>query len=278
MIARVFPRKTNMSPTDADAYFGVPDIFTPKYDEVHISVTFTWDISQASFLCQAWRGHAPLIKMGGPAYDDKGNNFWPGRYVRKGVAVTSRGCPNNCSFCFVPKREGRLRELPVTNGNNIIDNNLLACSKTHLDGVFTMLSHQRRIDFSGGLEASRITDEIVDRLRGLRIYQIWLAYDTENADKPLVKAIKKLSKYFRRDQLRCYVLIGYKDDTLEKAETRLRKAWEIGTLPFAMRYRTSDPQWQGTFLYKDRAWNLLTRQWTRPAIIKTRNKTQGLIK
>jgi len=85
----------------------------------------------------------------------------------------------------------------------------------------------------------------------------------------LIKAVNRLKRYFRREQIRCYVLIGYPDDTLEKAENRLRRAWEIGTLPFAMRYRTPNPKREGTYIFKERRWNLLTRQWTRPAIIKS---------
>ena len=30
-----------------------------------------------------------------------------------------------------------------------------------------------------------------------------------------------------------------------------------------------EADWDGTFLFQDRAWNILTRQWTRPAITKT---------
>lgn len=193
-------------------------------------------------------------------------------YLKKGVTITTRGCPNNCIFCFVPTREGKIRELPIVPGNIIQDNNLLAASKSHIDKVFQMLSKQKRIDFSGGLESSRVTDEIVDNLRGLSIYQIWLSYDYPGADKPLRKAVNKLKKYFKRDQLRCYVLIGYYEDTLKKAEMRLKRAWQIGTLPFAMRYRTPVSEWNGTYLFKDRTWNLLQRRWTSPAIIKTMNK------
>lgn len=46
MIARVFPRKTAMSPTDALAFFGQPtieniaDCIKAGVTEVHISVTF----------------------------------------------------------------------------------------------------------------------------------------------------------------------------------------------------------------------------------------------
>lgn len=267
-LARVFATKTNMCPNDPDTYFGEPDLFTPKYDEVHISVTFTWAIWRAMMLKKAWETHSKKVRIGGPAFDDPGGNFVAGTYLKKGVTITTRGCPHNCWFCFVPKREGKLRELPIVSGNIIQDNNLLAASKSHLEKVFQMLSKQKRINFAGGLQASRITDEIVEKLRNLSIYQLWLSFDYPEAEKSLIKAVNKLKRYFRRDQIRCYVLIGYLDDTLPKAETRLRRAWEIGTLPFAMLYRDRDEDNN----QRTKQWKQFQRQWTRPAIIKSLNK------
>lgn len=261
-IARVFPTKTNMCPNDKDCYFGYPELFTPDYIEAHISVAFTWDIKKAKQLFLAWTGKAYKVKIGGPAFDNFGFNFIAGMYLKKGVTITSRGCPNNCSWCFVPKREGKIRELPIVEGNIVQDNNLLACSKTHIDKVFQMLSNQKHIDFAGGLESARMTDEIVEKLRGLRIYQIWLSYDHPSFEKPLRKAVSKLRKYFKRDKIRCYVLIGYKKDTLEKAEIRLKRVWEIGTLPFAMLYRDEKNTKQ------PKEWKQFQRKWTRPAITK----------
>ncbi len=282
-VARVFPRRTAMTPTGEDVYVGLPELFMPKYDEVHISVAFTWDLERAYKLAHEWKPYTVTVRVDGPACGLRGEDFKAGVFLKKGVAITSRGCPNNCSFCFVPKREGKIRELPIVEGNIIQDNNLLACSKEHLRRVFAMLKTQKHIDFSGGLEASRITNKIAKQLRELSIYQIWLAYDSPNAEKPLKKAVQILNRYFYReviengkkikiplrDKIRCYVLIGYKGDTLEKAENRLRRAWEIGTLPFAMKYRPLNQQWDDTYLFKERDWNLLARQWTRPAIMKT---------
>ena len=266
-IARVFPQKTSMTPVEPNCYWHYPLIWTPKYDEVHISVTFTWDLPMVEKLALQWSDYGE-VKIGGPALDDPGNGFEPGVYLKEGITITSRGCPNNCDFCFVPRREGKIRELPIKPGHIVQDNNLLACSKGHIRKVFEMLRHQSRIDFSGGLESARVTDEIVEELRGLKIYQLWLSYDRPGAKEPLKKAIEKLSRYFRRDQIRCYVLIGYENDTLDKAESRLREAWEIGTLPFAMRYRTPKAEWSGTFLFKQRAWNELAAKFTQPKITK----------
>lgn len=272
-IARVFPRKTNMSPMDPDTYFGAPDLFTPKdYDEVHVSVVFTWDIDKGYRLARTWQSVCETVLIGGAALDAQGGDFVAGRYLKKGVTITSRGCPNRCSFCLVPNREGKLRELPIVTGNNLIDNNLLACSKNHLRKVFQMLRMQKRIDFSGGFESARINDWIIDELRNLSVYQIWLAYDQLKQEKYLIKAVNKLKKYFRRNQIRCYVLVAYEGDTIEKAEARCRRVWEIGALPFAMRYRKPAIHWADTFIYTDRTWNLFARSWTRPAAIKARMK------
>lgn len=276
-IARVFPRKTNMSPTDSDAYFGTPDLFTPKnYDEIHVSVVFTWDIDKGYRLANAWRSVCENVLISGPAFNNRGDGFVAGKYLKKGVTITSRGCPNKCSFCLVPNREGKIRELPIVAGNIIQDNNLLACSKNHLHKVFQMLRMQKRIDFAGGFESLRIKDWIIDELRNLSIYQIWLAYDQPAQEKPLIKAVNKLKKYFRRNQIRCYILCAYEGDTIEKAEARMIRAFEIGTLPFAMRYRKPAIHWKDTFVYTDRAWNLFARTWTRPAVIKARMKRLGV--
>lgn len=258
-----------MTPIDEHCYIGEPPLWTAQYDEIHISVAFTWDLQKVNHLAQNWMAYGK-VKVGGPAYDDPGNGFEPGVYLRKGVTITSRGCPNNCSFCLVPKREGKIRELPIQPGHIVQDNNLLACSKQHIRKVFEMLRSEHRIEFSGGLESRRITDWVVEQLRSLSIRHIWLSYDQEASKKPLERAVQRLNPYFSRDQIRCYVLVGYKADTLEAAESRLRWAWGIGTLPFAMRYRTAASVWADTFLSKDRAWNLLARAWARPAIIKAR--------
>jgi len=276
-IARVFPRKTNMSPTDEDCYFGPPHLWTPKYDQVHISVCFTWDVPKIWPLVGSWHKHTKKIRIGGPALGSRANGFKVGLYLKPGVTITSRGCPYNCPWCFVPDREGKIRELPVQPGHIVQDNNLLACSKEHISKVFEMLRTQKGIKFSGGLQARRITDSVVQQLRTLRVAEIWVSYDHPNQYRATQTAVEKLRRYFRRDQVRCYVLIGFENDTLQKAENRLREAWEMGTLPFAMRYRTAEPKWQGTYFYSDREWNLLTRRWSRPAIIKSSMKAKWLI-
>lgn len=184
-------------------------------------------------------------------------------YLKAGCVFTSRGCPRQCPWCFVWRREGKVRELPVQAGNIIMDNNLLACSKSHIDKVIEMLKTQKDISFNQGLDARLLTDNFVESIRGLRIKDIWLAADYDGSDVPLGKAVRKLERYFNRNKLRCYVLIGFRDDTIEKAESRLIRAYEIGTLPFAMLYRD-----ENTRVYS-RDWKTFQRKWARPAAYKS---------
>ncbi len=266
-VARVICRKNSMTPVDSDCYYDIPDLFTPYYDKVLVSCTFTWDIDRAKYLAREWQSRSKDVLKGGPAFNDEGGEFTPGMFLKKGVIITSRGCPNNCSFCFVPKREGKLRELQVKEGNIIQDNNLLACSKNHIDKVFNMLSTQKKVMFTGGIEAARINDNIIDKLRSIDLNQIYIAYDRPEQFNSVKRAIGKLRKYFTVRQIRCYVLIGMENDTITKAQERLKGILSLGSAPFAMRYRLPNNDFVGSYCHYEREWNLLQREWTRMSII-----------
>ena len=258
-IIRVFPRRTSHTPNDELVFIGEPPMFRPDADEVHVSCTFTWDKLKAERLCQAWSQYYPVVKIGGPAYNDMGSDFIAGRYLKTGITTTSRGCNNQCPWCLVPQREGKIRELPIIQGNIVQDNNLLQCSASHIDKVLDMLKTQRAIRFTGGIEASRVTEQFAARLRGLKVKEVFLACDTDNAIKPLRNALKLLK--LPRDKARCYVLIKYdSEETILHALIRLLQVWETGCKPFAQLYQPSDK----TIKYSA-DWTRFVRTWQRPA-------------
>jgi hypothetical protein len=274
-IIRVFPRRTNATPYDEDVRINaVPTLFDTA-DEVHVSVTFTWDIPRAEYLAGQWKAVAP-VKIGGPAFNEKGGDFVPGMYLKKGYVITSRGCPNRCWFCSVPKREGyELRELPVTEGHIILDDNLLACSQRHISAVFDMLKKQQYSPkFVGGLEAKILTQQTANQLYDIKPKSMYFAYDTPDDYEPLIQAGKFLQEagFHRKSQIaRCYILIGYQGDTFEKAEKRLLQAWEAGFMPFAMLFRYR----RGNY---DKEWRRFQREWANPTIVGYKLKNNETVK
>lgn len=263
-VARVFPRRTNATPTDDSAYVGRPDFFATA-DRVEISVTFSWDIPTAERLAVEWERIAP-VTIGGPATGQRGGDFIPGKYLKPGYVITSRGCPNHCWFCSVWRRDGKTRELPITSGWNLLDDNLLACSESHVRAVFRMLhTQQHAAAFTGGLEAARLREWHIDLLASLKPRpSIFFAYDTADDYEPLVLAGRRIFAAGFTPQshhVRCYVLIGWPGDTIQDAERRLGQTLALGLTPAAMLWAGKEGR------NPDRDWRRLQRSWMRPAAI-----------
>lgn len=274
-LIRVFPRRTKATPTDELAYTGPPDLFA-EADEVHISVTFTYDRERAEQLAEEWRHVAP-VKIGGVGWnDDPQGAFVIGRYIKPGYTFTSRGCPRKCWFCKVPKRNPKIQLLPIQDGWNILDDNLLACPRPHVEAVFAMLRRVtketgKRIEFTGGLEALALQDYQVGLLADLkpRPNCFW-AYDPGDAFETLESAAKRLlaAGFTKRShRLRCYVLIGQPKDTFDQAEKRLKDMLRIGFTPMAMLWKPDNPTQEKYTPGPE--WRAFQRRWVRPAIIHT---------
>ncbi len=267
-LIRVFPRRTKATPTDDLARVNREPDFFDEADAVHVSVTFSWDLPKAERLAKAWERVAP-VEIGGPATGQRSEDFVAGRYIQHGYTITSRGCPNKCWFCDVWRREGGVRELLIEPGWNVLDDNLLACSRPHIEAVAKMLHQQKsegnRVQFTGGLEAARLEDWHIELLRPLRPKQMFFAYDTPNDLEPLRDAGRRLLDAgwtVASKSLRCYVLCGYPRDTLGAADERMRQTLDMGFWPMAMVYRDKRGR-------KANEWGRFQRQWARPAMMSS---------
>lgn len=190
-------------------------------------------------------------------------------FLKSGVTITSRGCPNRCGFCHVPRREGQIRELPIKDGWIVQDNNLLACSRQHIESVFEMLRRQPHpINFNGGIEARRFQHWHRQLLDTIRLGEIWFACDTPGALYDL-EVVAWQTAGISRNKKRCYVLIG-QNETIAQAEKRLIDVYRLGFLPFAQLYQPEKP------IIYPKEWTSFCRTWSRPAAYKSWIKQQHI--
>lgn len=238
-IIRVFPRRTKATPDDALAVVGRLPTLWDRADKVLVSVAFDWDRDRAERLAEAWRVVAP-VEIGGPAMGTRPGDFEPGVFLKHGYTITSRGCPWTCAHCLVPGREGALRLLEIRDGWDVLDNNLLACPRGHVERVFAMLERQRRRPkFTGGLEAGLLRPWHVDAFLRLKPETLWMAYDSVGDWEPLVAAVRMLTEAglvgpHRKKRAGAYVLMGQRGDTPAAAEARLRRVIGLGIKTQAM--------------------------------------------
>ena len=127
-----------------------------------------------------------------------------------------------------------------------------------------------RAEFTGGLEAARLKPWHVELLADLRPAQFFFAYDEPRDYEPLVAAGRLLREAGFitkaggiRHSCRCYVLCGYRGDTLFAAEARMQDAIRAGFMPMAMLWRGRDGK-------RERAWMRFAREWARPAMMSKR--------
>jgi hypothetical protein len=263
-VIRVFVRRTSQTPGDLLAFVGDPPLFLPSAEEVRVCCVFTWDVDAADRLARSWSVHYRRVSVGGPGVGDRGGEFVPGLFVKRGVTFTSDGCPNRCAFCLV---RHPLRVHPVVQPGNLLqDDNFLACPRPHRVKVYAMLRGQHRIVLSGGLDAERLEDWDIEELRGLNLQQLFLAFDSEDRARGVSSAIQRLVRAgFPAWLLRCYVLAGYTaGDTPARASERCKLVYDWGALPFGMVYVGPD----GRRPSAGSPWSLWARTWTRPALIK----------
>ena len=263
---RVFPTRNQWTPDDDLAFVGFPPLFRPGnglYTPVLVSVSFTWDRHYAEEIANNWRTYYKNVQIGGPAYDDPGGEFIPGRFLKEGCVITSRGCPKRCGWCKVPKSEGSLRELEIKDGWIVQDNNLLACSEKHIYAVFDMLRRQhRQIFFNGGLDKHFFRPWHRLLLDSIPIGELWFACDTAKDYDALLRIMPLLVGIPRR-KLRCYTMIGYDGETLAQAEKRIEDVFDLGFFPFSQLYQPPQHD-QPTKLYSS-DWKAVNRKWSRPA-------------
>lgn len=162
------------------------------------------------------------------------------------IVFSSRGCPFECGYCFVPKIEGKINSVKYSIKHLIypkhtkiifFDNNILASPGWR--SIFDELEELKlKVDFNQGLDARFINDEVAERLSRLKFCKmIRLAYDHKGVRKWVKRAIDLLSEYkIKKRNIMVYTLYNFTDDP-EDLFTRIRDLLEWGVVAYPMRYQ-----------------------------------------
>ena len=227
---------------------------------IYISIPFTWLLPKAKELALKNKNKKRTI-VGGPAV-----KLIP-EYLTKVATIgaettispllihnpfatfTTKGCPNKCKFCAVPKIEGEFKELKEFEIKPLVcDNNFLESSKKHFDFVIDRLKKLEFVDFNQGLDARKFKKYHADRFTELKNLKLRFSLDHISLESKVYDAIY-LAKSAGLKDINIYVLIGYKD-TPEEAYYKLEKIREWGCLPYPMRYQPLDALEKNSYVEK----------------------------
>ena len=151
----------------------------------------------------------------------------------------TRGCCNNCSFCIVCPKEGncsrRVSELQdFWRGQKqikLLDPNILAC-RDREELLKQLIESRAQIDFTQGLDARFINDEIVKMLLQMRVKAIHFAFDFMKNEQAIIRGFQCFNRTYTRSKwnVKCYILTNY-DTTHEEDWYRVCKVRENGLIP-----------------------------------------------
>ncbi|MBO8161366.1 MAG: radical SAM protein [Thermosipho sp. (in: Bacteria)] len=197
---------------------------------------------------------ADKIIKGGTAYGldnklpDEIENMYPDYelYGIKDVAYgfLTRGCPRKCDFCIVSKKEGN-KSIKVADLKQfwnsqreikLLDPNLLAC-KDRLELLDQLIESKAWIDFTQGLDIRLMTDEVIDKIKQIKIKMIHFAWDREKDSDIIIKNLINFKKKtgIEMRKTRVYVLTNF-DTDFEFDLYRIYKLKELNYDPYVMIY------------------------------------------
>lgn len=157
----------------------------------------------------------------------------------------TRGCPNNCGFCIVAKKEGlcskKIADLKTFwNGQSnitLLDANLLAC-KDRENLIHQLIESKANINYCQGLDARFIDDDISKLLCKTKIKMVHFAFDLIKNEDRILKGLKIFANYFEKDDRskRVYILTNF-NTSIQEDYYRVKKVIELGYSPYVMIYQ-----------------------------------------
>lgn len=179
----------------------------------------------------------------------------------------TRGCPNKCKWCVVPKKEGAIRPYmdidEVANGRKkviLMDNNILAAGDYCREQLHKIIERGYKVDFNQALDARLVTEEYARLLAQIKWLdrRIRFGCDTPVQIKECERAMALINGYGFKGEYFLYTMLN---DDFEESYSRVHYWWERNkkmrenregniVYPYAQPYRSpisvtfTPPTWQ----------------------------------
>jgi len=149
------------------------------------------------------------------------------------IGFLTRGCPNNCSWCVVPKKEGGIRPCanwemlirPDSDKLILLDNNILAC-EYGINQLAELTEIRYKIDLNQGMDITLLTEENVAILAKIK----WLKYVRFSCDDGYkLPYFERMTELFRKHGIalsRVFIYVLVRKD-LEAADCRVQGLHKI---------------------------------------------------
>lgn len=234
---------------DVEWYWGFS-----QYDLVYMSKVF--DDTYSSNIPEPL--NAKEVIKGGTGYDKQNalpfeiEHIYPdyGLYpeLTKDTAYgfLTRGCPNNCGFCSVCEKEGRISHKVADlsewwNGQrNIVlcDPNILAC-REHMELLKQLADSGAWVDINQGLDARLLNMQNIQAIKRIKIKEVHFAWDLMKNSKWILNGLNLWMQHGKKNRHgkwgTVYVLVNY-NTTMDENLFRIYKLRDMNFNPYVMIY------------------------------------------
>ncbi|MCT4625844.1 hypothetical protein [Halodesulfovibrio sp.] len=228
-------------------------LLSNSYDQIYSSKVFTFSH------CDPYLPDDERVEKGGTGYQS--TRVLPNEIehrapdyslynVSAAYGFTTRGCPNKCSRCIVPQKEGNIRANAdieeFWDGQKdliLMDNNILA----HSHGIKQLEKISKlniRLDCNQGMEAKLVGKAEAKLLGNIKWSRIRFACDRQTQMKHVARAVSLIRHYSgKKGKYFVYVLVGDRNlpandpDGIQDALARVEFLRKLDVDPFAQPFR-----------------------------------------
>jgi hypothetical protein len=194
------------------------------YDIVYMSKVFNFSpddtyIYNADEIVKGGTGYDPTSQL--PEEIDRlqpDYSIYPNVPKDTAYGFLTRGCPNRCKWCVVPRKEGAIRpymdvdEIAIKGRRKLVlmDNNILAAGDYCMELLEKIIERGYRVDFNQALDARLVTDEVAQllaRVKWLDNNRIRFGCDTHGQIAECERAMTLINKYGFTGQYFLYTML-----------------------------------------------------------------------